>query len=167
MLKISNKYEPTYRRIQALQRELRTIPKDADKVKLQMIIVQKYDSLFIALPDNATIKTEAAGAYGNLAWYQLFTQDFKGAATAAQQGLALDPTQQWININLANAYLFSGQYQKAKVIYADYKDKPWSESGGDGDYKTYKEVFLEDLETLEKAGIKHKKVKKIRKLLNR
>jgi tetratricopeptide (TPR) repeat protein len=97
-------------------------------------------------------------SYGNMAWTLLFVQQFKEAERYAQKGLEADPSQEWINANLALAYLFSGQYAQAEAIYVQFKDKP-------DKHGTYKDVFLEDLQTLEDAGITHPDVAKIRRVL--
>jgi hypothetical protein len=70
----------------------------------------------------------------------------------------LNDSQEWINTNLALVLLYQGKYEEAKIIYLQLKDKPYGDA-------TYGTTFLEDLEVLEKEGITHPDVAKIRKLL--
>lgn len=103
---------------------------------------------------------------GSLAFYKLFAKDFKGAEQSAKEALNpkfekpkdYDASMEWVNTNLALAYLYQDKYEQAKVIYLKLKDKPRGN-------QTYKEVFLKDLDALEKEGITHPDVVKIRSLL--
>ena len=57
-------------------------------------------------------------------------------------------------------YLFQGKYAEAEKIYITLKDKPYNKA-------TYRETFLADLNELEKAGITHPDIAKIRALLKK
>lgn len=107
---------------------------------------------------------QASSKQGVLSWELLFEQDFAGAEQAARAGLAvpesLHPSVQWIYTNLATALLFQGKYAEAKEIYTTYRDIPFDEN------KTFRFTFLEDLTALEKQGITHPDVAKIRVLLS-
>ncbi len=105
--------------------------------------------------------TALGQAYGQLARYQLFAQQFGAAEQAAIEGLAVDPSQEWIKTNLASALLFQGKYPEAKNIYMEYKAKPFKDS------MNFSDAFLQDLLELEKAGITHPDMEKIRKLLQK
>ncbi len=100
-----------------------------------------------------------AAEYENLAWYYLFTEQFEAAEQAAQQGIALGGTAaEWINTNLALALLYQGKYEAAEAIYLRLKDQPYGDA-------TYAATFLADLDELEAAGITHKDVARVRRLL--
>lgn len=96
----------------------------------------------------------------NLAWYNLFIENYKTAQTATEKGLHLTPASTWIITNLATSLVFQGEYEKAQPIYEKFKDQLYN-----GQKKTYREVFLQDLLDLEKEGITHPDVAKVRKLL--
>lgn len=115
----------------------------------------------VALNNTTTNQKQLADSYGGLAWLQLFNRQFHQAIVSAQQGLAVDiplAEKEWINTNLALAYLYSGDFEKAKKIYLELKDKPYAD-------KTYQHYFLIDLEDLKKAGIYHPDVPKIEGIL--
>jgi len=110
-------------------------------------------------PDNQAITARLSNAYGSLAWYQLFAKDFAAAEQAARKGLEVDPSQQWINTNLALSLLYQGKYEEAEAVYVRFKDQPFNDSM---DFKT---AFLQDLADLEAIGITHPDVEKVRALL--
>ncbi|WP_114940963.1 hypothetical protein [Mucilaginibacter endophyticus] len=87
--------------------------------------------------------------WGDLAYNQLFIKDYKGAISSSQTGLQLIKSNDWINTNLALGYLLSGDFESAKAIYLQYKDKTFNQAE---DIK-FKTVFLEDLAVLESESI--------------
>ena len=93
--------------------------------------------------------TQAAEDYGILSWYSLFTHDFPAAESAARRALTLDPTQTWVNTNLALALLFQHNNPESKIIYQHFKDETYDPEPR----KKFRDVFLEDLETLRDAGV--------------
>lgn len=131
-----------------------------EKVKYQKELLALYAQAYKANPDEEKLRTDYADAYGNLAWYLLFTRSFGEAQQTAEKGLAIAPSQEWIHTILALAHLYQGHYEEAKAIYTWLADKPY----GDG---TYRHVFLEDLKALEEAGITHPDASKIRKILEK
>ncbi|MFZ4402184.1 MAG: hypothetical protein ACOYO1_19290, partial [Bacteroidales bacterium] len=78
------------------------------------------------------------------------------------KGIQTDSTQLWIHSKLALALLFQGKFDEAKKKYLVLKDKELSYENS----KTYKDVFIRDFEDLEKLGITHPDVRKIKELLN-
>jgi tetratricopeptide (TPR) repeat protein len=108
---------------------------------------------------DAALTTRLANAYGSLAWYHLFNRQFAEAEQAAAAGLAIDPEQEWIHTNLALGLLFQGKWEEAKEVYVSFKGKAYNAQN------TWVEIFRQDLEALEAAGITHPDVGKARKLL--
>ena len=140
---------------------------NALKAKWQKEIVLQRKKLFKAKAKRA-IGNLASDA-GNLSWYLLFNRKFSEAENAAKEALfpdendkseGYDKKVEWINSNLALSLLFQGKYAEAEKIYLSLKDKSYNNS-------TYKNAFLADLEELEKAGITHPDVAKVRALLNK
>jgi len=109
-------------------------------------------------PDNPKIISHLAGAHGSLSFSLLFDKRFKEAEDHAEKGLKLDPSQEWIQTNLASAHLFQGNFEQAREIYLTFRDQPLND-------KTFREVFLEDLDVLEEAGVTHPDIQKARELL--
>jgi predicted Zn-dependent protease len=81
---------------------------------------------------------------------------FKEAELAADKGVKLDGSLNWIKLNLAHALLFQDKYEGALAIYQSLKEA----TGENG--KTYVALCFEDLYALERAGIVHKDVSKVR-----
>jgi hypothetical protein len=62
--------------------------------------------------------------------------------------------------NLAHAYLFNNQFEKAKAIYLENKDAKLR----DGEL-TFSQVVLDDFKELQDEGITHPDMEKIKTLL--
>lgn len=107
-------------------------------------------------------RTTQAIVYGHYAWYLLFTGDYSTAAFKASMGLSFDKNQTWINKNLAHANLLSGKTETAKNLYLKYKDKPYNY---DGRNTTFRRIYFDDFNLMEKAGIKDNKITDMRRLL--
>jgi len=113
----------------------------------------------VEYPENDTIISKFAKANGTLARYYLFTNQFKKSEQIAKKGLGIDASQEWIQSILALALLYQDKLPEAQSIYVQFKGKPYNEN------KSWTEVFLNDLNDLEAAGISHTDFEKIKKLL--
>ena len=99
------------------------------------------------LTEAVGLKPNDAVLYGNVAWaYLLASQPVEGRI-AALQGLTLDPSLDWVRINLADAYLLEGRFEQAKNIYFKIVDQ-WTAPG-----KTGLQAVRNDLAELRAAGI--------------
>ena len=143
-----------------LEEKNRTEADPAKKVANQVKVVGILENVWQQYSENASIIPTLSKAYSSLAWHQLFNRHFVEAEQAANKGLEIDPSQEWINTNLALALLYQGKYKEAKEIYLKLKDKPYGAA-------TYSKAFLEDLNALGQEGIIHPDVKKIRELLHK
>jgi tetratricopeptide (TPR) repeat protein len=151
--------------IKALQNEKEKSETYREKIKIQNKIIEQYRTLVSTTHKN--LAYDLGASLSSLAWYYLLDKQFAAAENAAREALypakfnkteGYDQKIEWANTNLALALLFQGQYMEAEKIYTNLKDKPY-------DKATYKEAFLKDLDELEKAGITHPDVSKIRTLL--
>ncbi|WP_421794401.1 leucine-rich repeat domain-containing protein [Haliscomenobacter sp.] len=104
-------------------------------------------------------RLHASSYCSNLAWQFLMVKDFKRSLEAALLGLKLDPQDANLYTNLPLAYLFNNEFEKARAIYVNYRDRPYEDT-------TYKQVFLKDFSDLEASGVSHPDFQKIRNLLN-
>lgn len=95
-----------------------------------------------------------------IAQFLLLVQDAARSVEAASEALSVDPSREWINVNLVQAYLFNNQYELAKSVCLKYKDHKNTHTEA-----TIGEVILDDLKTLEDLGITHPDVEKMRALL--
>jgi len=84
--------------------------------------------------------------YGNLSWYYLIERDYRKALDYAQKALTLDPSQKWIETNLAHALLLLGKKEKAKMIYLKH-------IGETVDNESWEDIILEDISTLKENNI--------------
>jgi hypothetical protein len=99
--------------------------------------------------------------YLELAWNQLLNRKPREAIAASLKALKLSPANAtMIKTNLAHAYLFENQFEKAKAIYLENRDAKLR-----NDQRTFSEVVLDDFIELEKAGITHPDMDKIKALL--
>lgn len=105
--------------------------------------------------DSALVARELS----NWSYHLLFSKKFAKAEAIAEKALSFDEKEEWVNANLAVAYLMQGKIEQAKALYSYLKNKP-HRSG------RHKKVFLADLDELEAAGITHPDSATIRKLLN-
>ncbi|MGB6431656.1 MAG: AAA-like domain-containing protein [Candidatus Acidiferrales bacterium] len=103
-----------------------------------------------ATGDAATTKLKAqeAETYGNLAWSELLTKQYAQALADAQTSLKMDSTQDWMEVNLAHAYLFTNQLQLAENIYFDKPNRQIGDTGETlaqtalGDFKQFRSMNM-------------------------
>jgi tetratricopeptide (TPR) repeat protein len=75
------------------------------------------------------LQAQVAETYGNLAWAELLAKQYPEALADAKALLKMDPTQDWMTVNLAHAYLFTGQLQLAEKIYFNNPNRVLPETG--------------------------------------
>lgn len=98
--------------------------------------------------------------YVDLAWYQLLNRNPREAIAASRKALEWSPSDAvTINANLAHAYLFDNQFDKAKAIYLENKDAKLDNQ------RTFRQAVLDDFKELQQAGISHPDMEKIKALL--
>ncbi|MEI8007342.1 MAG: tetratricopeptide repeat protein [Bacteroidota bacterium] len=115
----------------------------------------------VAKANPLIFNSDLADCYGNISFYQTIRQLFAEAEVSAREGLSTDQSRQWIQTKLAVALLYQGKFEEAKLIYLKFKDQEYPEDKT----KTYKDVFLRDLDKLISLNVTHPDVDKIRKLL--
>ncbi|MEL6256906.1 MAG: hypothetical protein AAFR87_33220, partial [Bacteroidota bacterium] len=108
------------------------------------------------------IANEIVKTYANFSHDCIMLKRFEEAEKHARKACSLDEKNQLAISNLASSLLFQGKYKQAKKIYLQWKDEEYEED----DYEFMKELFLEDLNSFEKAGIIHPDTQKIKELLD-
>ncbi|MGB6546048.1 MAG: tetratricopeptide repeat protein, partial [Candidatus Acidiferrales bacterium] len=94
------------------------------------------------------LQTQLDNTYGNLAWAELLAKQYPEALNDAKALLKMDPTQDWMRVNLAHAYLFTGQLQQAETLYFSDPNRVLPESGMTfantvlGDFQKFKEMKM-------------------------
>jgi tetratricopeptide (TPR) repeat protein len=117
------------------------------------------DRLYTSAKSNPELVTELTIYCGNRAWYLLFAARFDEAERVGLKGLELNGSQTWIKTNIAHALLFQGKYEKALEIYRGLKLQKNRKN------ESYAIICLAQLDELEKHGITHKDVDRIRAFL--
>ncbi|MEI7587140.1 tetratricopeptide repeat protein [Runella sp.] len=143
-----------------------TIVKDSAEVKKDYVSVVKagrflaegYDSLKGIKEKLLPI---AVSEYGSLSWWALFVKDYALSEKAARRCLELDETQTYVLTNLGHSQILRGQYNSGMATYEKLKGKK------DDNNKDYKTLILEDLQSLEEAGVSHPDVAKARKAIEK
>jgi tetratricopeptide (TPR) repeat protein len=99
--------------------------------------------------------------YLSLGWYQLLNRKPRESITASLKALELSPDDAVIiKTNLAHAYLFDNQFDKARVIYLENKNAKLHD-----DERTFSQAVLDDFKEFQEAGITHPDMEKIKALL--
>lgn len=96
---------------------------------------------------------EDSNNYNNwfkLSLYALFVNKPKEAITAAQKTLTINQKANGVEATLALGYLLNNQWLEAEKIYLKWKGKKFTDN-----YRLWDWVFLQNIEDLEIAGIKH------------
>ncbi|AUP81229.1 tetratricopeptide repeat protein [Flavivirga eckloniae] len=152
-------YKNLAKEIQNLEKKLDTERSNESIVHQLQKVIAKLKGFLKKYPEHIYARKSLSANYGNLSWYALLTKDFKLSENSAKEGLNMDPSQKWINTNLALSLILQDKYESGREIYLRLKDKPYRKAN-------YSKTFLEDITTLQKAGITHPDFKKIVKLLN-
>lgn len=100
---------------------------------------------------------------GSISYFLILEKNFSAAEYMAVRALSLFPEQSWIKANLALALLLQGKFETAKQIYLELKDQTYPLFPE----KTFKDVFIQDLDEIEIKGFKHPDIIKVRILLSK
>lgn len=137
------------------------------RINICLEIINEYHSLLDSA--FAMFTNEVGICYGRLAGYQFLEKEFANAEKSAREALNpqsykkaenYDSSVLWVNANLAFALLFQGKFTEAERIFVALKDKSLGKAN-------YKEAFLAQLDELEKIGITHKDIERIRIVLKK
>lgn len=158
------KADPTftdwYKKVVPYDKELQQESDAKRQLMIQKKIVEIWDKADKKHPNNPRIQSFLSEAYGTLSWYYTLNREFKKGEEAASKGLDSPGSDFLIFANYAVALVYQGQLEEALPIYNMLKNQQFSED------RSFKSIFLEDLDTLEKAGITHPDVAKLRAFLN-
>ncbi len=99
-------------------------------------------------------------SYARLVWVALLDRRPQEAQAAALEALRLDPTQNEIKVNLAHAYLFSNQVDKAIALYLKNEAVPVNAT------QTFGDVALADFKQFKSLGLTHPRMDEIAHLIS-
>ena len=146
------------------------IQQTGETAKLVNLIRDKASKAFeagrsaeaIAITQNEIIDANKAVAmdYFSLGDYYLLTKQFAKAEESYQRGLAIDPNEINLKLELAHVYLFTDRIAEAKEIHKTYKDYNVFPT------VTWKQQVEHDFEVFKKYGLPSKNFKKILRILN-
>jgi len=121
-----------------------------------IVVITKLDEQ----PDFPTLYNEEAVNLGIKAWEEITKDNFEESIKLGLQAAKLDPQAIWIKTNLATAYLYNNQFEKAKEVVLGNLGKP---------YKSHQLYFddslLEDWEEFRSSGEGHPDMEKILELI--
>ncbi|BCM94247.1 hypothetical protein IAD21_06150 [Abditibacteriota bacterium] len=120
--------------------------------------LRQYKKIMERWPHDTESRAQAAQAYGQLAYLKLQFRQPQDAITAANEGLALAPDQQWIAVNLVEAYVFTGQLPKAEALCKKNKDVKIQDV-------PFKQAVLTDIQQLSGMGLTHPDLANLRNWL--
>jgi uncharacterized protein YecT (DUF1311 family) len=121
---------------------------------------KQYDAAVKDLQKAIELDPNNGEYYMEVGWYQVFNGKPRESIAASQKALELAPDDAVvINTNLAHAYLFDNQLEKAKAVYLENKDAKVD------DKRTFSQAVLDDFKELQEAGITHPDMQKIKTLL--
>jgi tetratricopeptide (TPR) repeat protein len=121
---------------------------------------KQYDAAIKDIQKAIDLDLAKGPYYVDLAWYELLNQKPRKSIDASLKALDWSPSDAvTIKTNLAHAYLFDNQFDKAKAIYLENKDAKLD------DERSFSQAVLDDFEELEQAGITHPDMARIKALL--
>ena len=146
-----------------LGRAIKLNPKDASAYDFRGEIEARKKQYAAAAKDEqkaSELDPKNGRYYSNLGWCELFNRKPRESITASLKALKLSPDDPvMIKGNLAHAYLFNNQLEKAKAIYLENKDAKLH------DGRPFSQVVLDDFKEFQEAGITHPDMEKIKTLL--
>jgi tetratricopeptide (TPR) repeat protein len=96
-----------------------------------------------------------------LSWDALLAGEYERAVTAAHKTLELNPAAVMVETNLALGYLLSNHWPEAENIYLKWKGKQFPD---DVMHRLCDDLFLKDIDDLQKAGITHPDLERVKAL---
>ena len=121
---------------------------------------KRYDAAIQDIQKAIQLDPTNGGYYIGLAWYQLFNHKPRESIAASLKALELSPDDAvLIKGNLAHAYVFDNQFDKAKALYLENRVAKID------DERSFTQAVLDDFKELEEAGLTHPDMEKIKALL--
>ncbi len=123
------------------------IKEDKDKITPTKEALSFIENRIERFGDAEIYASSLSRSYGNLSYDLIMSEQFEEARQAAKKGIKYGPENLWIYTNLALSHLGTNNWDEAKKIYDKLKDQSYKEG------LMYREVFLEDLETLKRKQV--------------
>jgi hypothetical protein len=145
---------------------LRTEKKLSDEIDQKKQFNEKIVSLKI-IDDNKQIAetykkilllgfTNNDQIFNTIGWYYLLAKDFEQARYYLKKGESQNPTDLYIQMNLAHLLLMQNKYEEAETLYVKYKNEKING-------QKFKEIVKADYQTFDRFGILPEDASKIKK----
>jgi tetratricopeptide (TPR) repeat protein len=144
-----------------VEEELKTFLNKIAKREIEFDPKGRYLYYYVEQLEQLKQNSTSYYAWYDLSYYALFVNKPQEAIHAAQKALTLNSTQVSAEAKLALGYLLNNQYAEAEKIYLKWKGKSFP---GYND-QPCNDIFLQDIATLEAAGITHSDFERMRLLL--
>ncbi len=157
--------------IKVLQNQQKRTTDNGEKLQYQQQIVTKRKALVEG--GKSVYTTDLAKDILGLSWYLILNNQFPLAEQTARQVLAPPFTNNEEDGGIATrakeylapALLLQGKWNEAEKIYGAYKNLTYTIIGK-GTSASFRELFIKDLDELERAGIANKNLGKARAFLS-
>ena len=131
----------------------------AEKSRFYSVKAELYENL-LAIQPSIPNRINASEVYDDLTWYNILSKDYKTALKAISRGIELVPSLPEHYSLLPFCLLLTGQFENARAVFMEYRYKPLLDS-------TYGETYIDDIAELEKAGITHPDLERVKELLTK
>ena len=122
-------------------------------------IAKDYENLRLRYEEMLSLGIENDQIYNSLGWYCLLTNRLEDAKKYLIKGLGKSPHNLYLQGNLANYFLLTGDYKNAEEIYLKYKKHRFV------DRMKWKDAVGEDLKLFESLGMYNSDFERVRKVL--
>lgn len=99
--------------------------------------------------EQVKIKKKLSDDYNIYGWNSFFLKKYDELIPIFKRSIELNPNNLYPQTNLPPAYLFNNQFENAKAEYLRLKNLKYNHK----DFSTFKDVFLNDINAFEKAGL--------------
>ena len=147
------------RRMDKLNNEVNSTVVPSEKEALQAGVISLIENTFLKYPGSERLQLELADAFVTMSWFMLRQGKMDIAREYIIKGIDSGANQLTGKSNLAHIELLSGNFEKAKAIYLDIKDRK------SGDNQAWSVVLSEDFDTLKRDGNQVEIIKKMAKEL--
>jgi tetratricopeptide (TPR) repeat protein len=149
---------PKMQIINKIQLEEAQIISEKDRLPVHQKLVTEIEKQFIASGrTDMNLKYLLAGARTYLSWLWLYKKEYARSEQVAREATQLFPEQSWYRISLAYSLLFQNKLEEAVESLMQIKDTFAPATG-----ERLKNIILRDFDLLEKEGITHPDITKVK-----
>lgn len=151
-LKVANALKSNY--------DKKNIPLDI-RIKCSKIAVEMFGEIYKTFSEDEDVSSEIADACGPYSFALLEFKEFEYGLRVAELAYKANPKEKYVRTNLPLAFLLNNKYNEAESLYIKFAGDKFDKD------RTFREVFLDDIEDLKSIGIVHVDFGRIITLLNK